>query len=290
MMEKDGPGDSAGKDAELDALLSAADRGMLEAIQDNLDLDTGFAQILDGFAGIRPVGRPTGSAEAEPGGRAYGHDRAPDPVLACEISSAARKIAAWAGPKSHKESPYRHRALITLALAVITALNIAVLCSLSHHGAIVAQSGANATSPGSKPMADEPARDFFPPPRPRQLIVLDNKAGAFASLRFAADSAGIGGDPVISYLKDSPSGPVLLLSGFPAGTAIRFLARGAGQPCTNCSEVSSWNQPFPSGGEQFSPGTMICIAGGNGRVVLKTVQDQSSGRIGVFVDWSANLV
>jgi hypothetical protein len=43
---KDGSGGSTGKDEELDALLSAADEGMLDAIRANLDLDTGFAQIL----------------------------------------------------------------------------------------------------------------------------------------------------------------------------------------------------------------------------------------------------
>jgi hypothetical protein len=56
-MEKDGSSGSTGKDAELDALLSATDRGMLEAIRDNLDLDTGFAQILGDIAGVTPAGR-----------------------------------------------------------------------------------------------------------------------------------------------------------------------------------------------------------------------------------------
>jgi hypothetical protein len=289
-MQKDDSGDSAGKDPELDALLSAVDGGMLEAISDNLDLDTGFAQILAGLAGITPAGRPRGSAQAERGGHDHDHDHALDPVLACEVSEAAREIAASADPKSRRASPYPHRALITLALAVVTALNIAVLCSLSqNHGAIGAQSGANPTNPDLMPIAGEPARGFLPHSGPQQLIVLDNKVGAFASLRFAADSAGIGGDPVISYLRDSRSGPVLLLSGFPAGTAIRFLSGGAGRSCRNCP-VSYWNHPFPSGGEQLSPGTMICIAGTNGRVVLNTVQDQSSGQIGVIVNWSADLV
>jgi hypothetical protein len=285
-MQKDDSGDSAGKDPELDALLSAVDGGMLEAIEDNLDLDTGFAQVLGGLAGITPAGRPTGSAQAEPGG----HDHALDPVLACEVSRAAREIAASAGAKSHRASPYPHRALITLALAVVTALNIAVLCSLSqNHGAIGAQYSANPTNPDLKPIAGEPARNFLPHSGPQQLIVLDNKVGASASLRFAADSARIGGDPVISYLRDSRSGPVLLLSGFPPGTAIRFLNSGAGQSCRNRA-VSHWNHHFPSGGEQFPPGTTICIAGTNGRVMLNTVQDQSSGQIGVIVNWSADLV
>ena len=287
MTQKDGSGDSVGKDAELDALLSAVDRGMLEAIRDNLDLDTGFARILGDLDGITPADRPTGSAKAEPGGHAHGHDHALDPVLAGEVSSAACKIAVSVGPKSRRKSPYRHRALITLALAVVTALNITVLCSLSHnHGTVVTQSGANATNPAAR----EPARDVFPPPTPQQLIVLDNKVGASASLRFAADSAGIGGDPVIRYLKDSRSGPVLLLSGFPPGSAIRFLSSSADQSCTTCSAVTYWNHPFPSAGQQFSPGTTICIAGSSGQVVLKTVQDQSTGQIGVLVNWSAELV
>jgi hypothetical protein len=286
-MEKDGSGDSVGKDAGLDALLSAVDRGMLEAIRDNLDLDTGFARIVEDLDGITPTGRPTGSAKAAPGRHAHGHDHALDPVPAGEVSSTAGKIAVSVGPKNRRRSPYRHRALITLALAVVTALNIAVLCSLSHnHGTVVTQSGANATNP----VAGEPARDFFPPPTLRQLIVLDNKVGASASLRFAADSAGIGGDPVIRYLKDSRSGPVLLLSGFPPGTAIRFLGTGAGQSCTNYSAVTYWNHTFPSGGKQFSPGTTICIAGSSGQVVLMTVQDQSTGQIGVLVNWSVDLV
>jgi hypothetical protein len=289
VMEKDGSGDSAGQDTELDALLSAVDGGMLDAIRDNLDLDTGFAQILGGLAGTTPAGRPTGSARAEPGGHAHGH--ALDPVRACEVPGAAREIAASAGPKNHTGSPYRHGALITLALAVITVLNIAVLCSLSQsHGVIGARSGASATNPDFKRIAGEPARNLFPPPGARQLIVLDDKVGASASLRFAADSAGIGGDPVISYLRDSRSGPVLLLSGFPVGTAIRFLSSGAGPPCRNRTAASYWNLPFPSGGEQFSPGTTICIAGSNGRVVLNTIQDQSSGQIAVIVNWSADLV
>jgi hypothetical protein len=290
-MEKDGSSDSTGKDAVLDALLSAADSGMLDAIRDNLDLDTGFAQILGDFAGVTPTGRATGPVEAEPGGHAHRYGHALDPVPACEVSGAAHKIPAPAGPKTRKEPRYHHRTLTTLALAVITALNIALLCSLSHnHGAVGAQSGASATSP--KPIAGEPARDlwYFPPPRPQPLIVLASKAGATASLRFAADNAGIGGDPVISYLKDSRSGPVLLLSGFPADTTIRFLSIGADQSCRNCSTASHWHYPFPSGGEQFSPGTMICIAGGNGRVILKTVQNQSSGQIGLIITWFSDLV
>jgi hypothetical protein len=43
---KGGSGGSTGKDKELDPLLSAADKGMLDAIRANLDLDAGFAQIL----------------------------------------------------------------------------------------------------------------------------------------------------------------------------------------------------------------------------------------------------
>ena len=70
-MEKDGFSDSAGKDAELDALLSAADRGMLDAIQDNLDLDTGFAQILGDLTEVTPTVRATGPAQAVPGGHAH---------------------------------------------------------------------------------------------------------------------------------------------------------------------------------------------------------------------------
>lgn len=217
-MEKDGSGDSMGKDAELDALLSAADRGMLEAIRDNLDLDTGFAHILSDLAGITPTGRPTGPAEAEPGGHAHSYGHALDPVPACEVANTAHKIPASAASRSHREPLHHHRALITLALAVVTALNIAVLCSLSqNHGAVGALYGANATSPAFRPIAGEPTRDFcfFLPPRPQQLIVLANKVGASVSLRFAAESAGVGGDPVISCLRDSRSGPVLLLSGFP---------------------------------------------------------------------------
>ena len=86
-MEKDGSGDSTGKNAELDALLSAADRGMLEAIRDNLDLDTGFAHILGDVAGITPTGRPTRPAEAEPGGHAHSNGHALDPVPACEVAA-----------------------------------------------------------------------------------------------------------------------------------------------------------------------------------------------------------
>jgi hypothetical protein len=115
------------------------------------------------------------------------------------------------------------------------------------------------------------------------------RAGASASLRFAADGAGIGGDPVISYLRNSRSGPVLLLSGFPAGTATRFLRISAGQSCRNCSAVSYWSYPFPSGGEQVSPGMTICIARGTGRIMLRTIPDQSSGQIGVIIIWFPDL-
>jgi hypothetical protein len=90
--------------------------------------------------------------------------------------------------------------------------------------------------------------------------------------------------------RHSRSGPVLLLSGFPPGTAIRFISTGAGQSCTNYSAVTYWNHTFPSGGKQFSPGTTICIAGSSGQVVLQTVQDQSTGQIGVLVNWSGDLV
>src|SRR5215472_14193522 len=190
-MEKDGSGNSAGKDMELDALLSAADSGMLEAIRDNLDLDTGLAQILGGLGGVTPAGRPTGPAEAEPGGHTL------DPVLACEVSGAVHKIPAPARPASHREPLYHPRVLITLALAVVTAVNIAVLCSLSHnHGALATRFGANAISHAFEPVVGErPAGQ----PRPEQAIVLADKVGASVSLRFAAHSAGLGGDPVISY-------------------------------------------------------------------------------------------
>jgi hypothetical protein len=104
-----------------------------------------------------------------------------------------------------------------------------------------------------------------------------------------ADSAGIGGDPVISYLGDSPSGPVLLLSGFPAGTAIRFLNMRTAQSCSNCSTASYVTYPFPSGSEQFSPGTVIRIAGANGQLMLETIRDRSSGQIDVLIAWFPDL-
>jgi hypothetical protein len=288
-MGKEGSSDSTGKDPELDALLSAADRGMLDAIRDNLDLDTGFAQILDDLTAVTPTGRPTGPAQAEPSGHAHSHGDALDPVPACEVSGRARKIPA--GPKTRKEPRDHHKTLTTLTLAVITALNIALLCGLSHtHGTVGALPGASMTSP--KPGVGEPARAlcYFPPPRPHKLILLARKAGASASLRFAADNAGIGGNPVISYLKGSPSGPVLLLSGFPADTTIRFLSTGADPSCRTCSTVSRRNHPFYSGDEQLPPGATICITGDNGQVMLKTVQNQPSAQIGVIVTWFPDLM
>jgi hypothetical protein len=290
-MEKEGSSNSAGKDMELDALLSATDTGMLDAIRDNLDLDTGLAQILGDLAGITPVGRPTGPAEGEADSHGHSYGYALDPVPACEVSGAARKIPAPVSPRTRKEPRYHHKTLTTLALAVVTALNIALLCGLSHsHEAVGAQSGASANRP--KPLIGESARYlwYLPPPGPSQVIVLASRAGASASLRFAADRAGIGGDPVISYLKDSPGGPVLLLSGFPAGTPIRFHSTGADQSCVTCSTVSHRNHPFPTGGEQLSPGTAVCITGGNGRVMLKTVQNQPSGKIGVIITWFPDLM
>jgi hypothetical protein len=290
-MEKDDSSDSVDKDTELGALLSAADRGMLDAIRDNLDLDTGFAQILGNLAGITPTVRATGPAQAVPGGHAHSYGHVLDPVRACEVSGAAQKIPASADTATRREPRRHHRMLTTLGLAVIVALNFALLYSLSH-GAVGARSDAGATSPTPKSIAGESARTlcFVPPPRPQQFVVLAGKAGACASLRFAADSARIGGDPVISYIKNSPGGPVLLLSGFPVGTAIRFLSIGAGRSGRNCSAVSHWNHPFPSGGEQFSPGTTICITGGSGRVMLNTVQNQSSEQIGVLITWFPDLV
>lgn len=77
---------------------------------------------------------------------------------------------------------------------------------------------------------------------------------------------------------------------FPAGTAVRFLSIDAGPSRRSHSTVSGWNHPFPSDGEQFSPGTAICIAGGNGRVMLETAQNQSSGQIGVLITWFSNLL
>jgi hypothetical protein len=287
VIEKDGSGNSAGKDAELDAFLSAADRGMLDAIRDNLDLDTGFAQILGDLTEVTPAGRPTGPAAAELAGHAHSHGHALDPVPACEVSGG-RKIPAVAGPKTRNQPRYHRKTLTTLALAVLTALNIALLCSLSHsHGAVGAQSGASVANP--MPVAGERVRDhreFLPP----KLILLATKAGASASLRFAADHAGIGGNPAISYLKDSPSGPVLLLSGFPAGTAIRFLSTRADLSCRTCSTVSRRNHPFLPGGEQLSPGATICITGDNGRVMLETVQSQPNAQIGVIVTWFPDLM
>ena len=289
-MEKDSSSDSTGRDTELDALLSAADRGMLDAIRDNLDLDTGFAQILDNLAGITPSVRATGPAQAVPGGHAHSYGHVLDPVRACEVSGVAHKIPASAGPETRREPRRQHRMLITLALAVIAALNIALLCGLSHE-AIGARSDASA-SPAPKPIIGESVSTlcFVPPPRPQQFIVLADKAGDCASLRFAADSAGIGGDPVISFINNSPGGPVLLLSGFPVGTAISSLSTGAGRSGRNCSAVSHRNHPFPSSGEHFSPGTTICITGGSGRVMLNTVQNQASEQIGVLITWFPDLV
>jgi hypothetical protein len=290
MIEKNGSGGSTDKDKELDALLSAADRGMLDAIRDNVDLDTGFAQILGDLAETTPNGQPTGPAEADSDGHAPSYGDALDPAHAGEVSSAACGISAAADPKGNRESRYHLGALITLALAVVAALNIAVLFSLSqNHGIASAQSSAIPTNPPFKPIAGEPTRDIYRPPEIRQLIVLAIKPGAFASLRFVTGSVGIGGDPVISYLRDSRSGPVLLLSGLPAGTATRFLSIDADQSCRNCSTVSYWNYPFPSGGEQFFPGTRIYIAGANGRVMLRTVQNQSSGQVLVIITWFLDL-
>jgi hypothetical protein len=291
VMEKDGSGNFTGKDAELDALLSAADGAMLDAIRDNLDLDTGLAQILGDLAGITPASRPTGPAEAEPGGHAHSYGHTLDPVPACKVPGAAREISSPAGPKTRKEPRDHHKTLTTLALAVITALSIALLCSLSYNlGAVGARSGASPTSP--KRIVGEPARELWPFPsaRQHQLIVLPGKAGASASLSLVAYNAGIGGDPVISYLKDSRSGPVLLLSGFPAGTAIRFLSTGADQSCRTRSAASRRNHPFPPGGERFSPGTKMCITGGNGRTMLKTVQNQPTGEIRVIATWFPDLM
>ena len=156
MIEKDGSGNSAGKDAELDALLSAADRGMLDAIRDNLDLDTGFAQILgdltEDHADQPADGTRSGRARrprsqprprARPGTRLRGfRRRSQDPGRA--------------GPKTRNQPRYHHKTLTTLALAVITALNIVLLCSLSYnYGAVGAQSGlaqpALSASPASRP-------------------------------------------------------------------------------------------------------------------------------------------
>jgi hypothetical protein len=270
-MGKDGSGNSAGKDTELDALLSAAHNGMLDAIRDNLDLDTGFAQILGNLPGITPAGQPTGPAQAEPS------SHAPGPVRPSGAPGAARKTPALAVPETRTEPRHHPKTLTTLALAVITALSIALLCSLSHnHWALGTRSGAS-----PKPIAGEPAKKlWYFPPGPHHFIVLGSKAGASASLKSAA---GIGGNPVISYLKDSRSGPVLLLSGFPAGTAIRFLSPGADQSCWTRPTASRRSHPFPSGGEQFFPRTTICITGGDGQVMLKTVQNQPTGQIGVIV-------
>jgi hypothetical protein len=287
MTGKDGTGSSTGQDKDLDALLSAADKGMLDAIRANLDLDTGFAQILSGMAGITPAGRPAAPPEAGPVSQAPSWGHPFDPVRACQAAaSAAHKIPPASGSKSPRKRLYHHRALITLALTVIAALNIAVLVSLSQYHAVAsAQSIARAANPPSAPIADEPARDLYPlrPPTTRQQVVLADKVGASASLRSAADSAGIGGDPVISYLRDSRNGPVLLLSGLPAGTAIMFLSIDADRSCWNCSVVGQRKYPFPRSGEQFSPGTRICIARANGRVILRTMQSQSSGQIDVII-------
>jgi hypothetical protein len=284
---KDDSGGSTDKDKELDAFLSDADAGLLDAIRDNVDLDTGFAQVIGDLTGTTSAGQPTGPADADPGGRApsYGHE--PDPVHAGEVFDAARTMAA-ADPKGSKEPLCHRRALVTLAVAVVAALQIALLFSLSqNHGFASAQSGASVTNPPSKPIAGEPAGDFNPvwPPRMRQVIVLASKARAFASLGFAADSAGIGGNPVISYVKGFSGSPVLLLSGLPVGTATRFLSISADQSCGNCPEVSDWSYQSASGGEQFSPGTTVYIAGGNGRVILRTVQNQSSGQVVVIITW-----
>jgi hypothetical protein len=203
-MGKDVSGNSTGKDTELDALLSAADGGMLDAIRDNLDLDTGLAQILGDLAGVTP----TGPADAEPGGHAHGNGHALDPVPACRASGAGRTISAPAGPEARTEPRYHRKTLTTLALAVVTALNIALLCSLSHnHGAaIAAPPGVGVT----RPIGGEPARDlcYILPPRPQRLIVLAPKAAAFASL-------------------------------------IGLLCTGAGPSCRTCSAVSHLNRPFP---------------------------------------------
>jgi hypothetical protein len=291
VIAKDDSGDSTDKNKELDALLSAADRDLLGAIRDSVDLDTGFAQVLNDLAGPTPSGQPTGSEEADAGGRVPGYSRTLDPVPAGEVSSAARMIQAGAGPKGREPLHYP-RALITLAVAVVAALQVAVLFSLSqNHWFASAHSGATVTSPPSEPIAGGPARGsyFFRPPRMQRVVILADKVGAFASLRFAADSAGIGGNPLISYLKDSGNGPVLLLSGLPTGTATRFLSSDAGQSCGNCSEVSYWNYPFPSGGELIPLGTTVYIAGPNGRVILRTIQNQPSGQVVLFINWFPDL-
>ena len=169
--------------------------------------------------------------------------------LLSQITRAVKNPSwlAWSATMLAREvfpTPRSHRALITLALAVVAALNIAVLFSLSQTMRSPAPnlSPTRLTFPPRPLPAGRPEISTpIPSPKTRQQVVLADKVGASASLRSAADSAGIGGDLVISYLRDSRNGLVLLLSGLPAGSATHVLSIDSDQSCRNCSTVSQWN-------------------------------------------------
>jgi hypothetical protein len=99
--------------------------------------------------------------------------------------------------------------------------------------------------------------------------------------------AGIDGNLAIRYLRDSRSGPVLLLSGLPIGTVTRFLSMG--RACADCYTVGYGNYTFPPGGEEFPAGTGIWIAGHDGEIILRTLQDQFSGQVDVTIVWRPGL-
>jgi hypothetical protein len=300
--DEENPGGFASQDAELDALLSAADKGMLDAIRDNLDLDAGFAQALDASGAVTPASRPAPAThpKGKDCGGAHAHRNTPDPLHARNTPAPPHPVPALAARAGLRELSYSGRAAITVALALVAALYVALFLDLTQdHGGAFAQPVASApylpAQPPdgfpAKPHPGEPPRGFHPPfYMPQRLAVLDIPAGTSMSLKFAADSAGIGGHPVISYVKDYPSGPTLLLFDFPEGTHVRLLSADTGQPATSPRVDDQQGHPFHSRGEQFPPKATIAIAGPSAMVILKTMPDQPGNRVYVIVTRFPNIL
>jgi hypothetical protein len=196
-MDKGDPLDSG---PELHAILRAADNGLLQAIENNLDLNAGFSRLISELPEVAPA--DTQRSPARTGPRRAG-------LYAARVAGAPAE-GRWLSPLAVNggggAAPHNRSRLIMLGLAVALALNIGVLTSLIHNSATSPQPGASGIALPANHLPHEPAIGRrFPPPRPQQVIILGSP-GAFAPLGDFAAGAGIGGNPVISYLENSGKG------------------------------------------------------------------------------------
>lgn len=158
MIDKEKSDGPAGDDTGLDALMAAADQGMLDAIRASLDLDAGFAQVLGSLESTVPPAPLASASETRPCncGNVSQPTGAPHRIgQSIHVSTAANRKQAWfAG------------ILVAAVFALIISLNVAVLVKIGRDRvSAFPQAGANAPCLPFKPPANLPMKPIIRIPR-----------------------------------------------------------------------------------------------------------------------------